>query len=134
LTIDWTDREVAANWANDLVSMLNNHMQSRAIAESEKRMSYLKRELARTSSVEIQRGIYNMIEAEIGKTAVANVRHEFALRVVDPALTPTLRDKVRPKRLLIMVGGLALGLTLATALALLKRTMRGPRPPATSDN
>jgi uncharacterized protein involved in exopolysaccharide biosynthesis len=125
LSIDWTDREVAARWANELVATLNEHMRKRAIAESEQRKTYLKRELAQTSTVEIQQGIFEMLKAEIGKTAVANVRQDFALRVVDPALTPTLRDKVRPKRLLIMIGGLALGLTLATALALLKWTLRG---------
>jgi uncharacterized protein involved in exopolysaccharide biosynthesis len=132
LSIDWTDREVAARWANELVARLNEHMRRRAIAESEQRKTYLKRELAQTSTVEIQQGIFDMLKAEIGKTAVANVRQDFALRVVDPALTPTLRDKVRPKRLLIMIGGLALGLTLATALALLKWTMRGTRGPAES--
>lgn len=134
LSIDWTDREMAARWANEIVARLNEHMRSRAIREAEQSITQLERELGQTDAVEVRQGIYMMIEREIGKKTVANVRQEFALRTIDPALTPTLMDKIRPKRLLMAIGGLGIGATLAMFLALIKRTIRRqpPRPRSAS--
>ena len=53
--------------------------------------------------------INRLIEGQIRQRMIASVTQEYAFRVVDRALTPDLSDKVRPKRALMLLGGLIIG-------------------------
>jgi uncharacterized protein involved in exopolysaccharide biosynthesis len=119
LSIEWYDREQAADWANTLVVRLNEYMRTRAISESQTSLEYLNKEVARTEVVELRQSIYRLIESQISRIMLANVRQQYSLRVVEPALVPTLRERVRPKRALIAIVGALVGLSLGTIAVLL---------------
>jgi uncharacterized protein involved in exopolysaccharide biosynthesis len=53
------------------------------------------------------------------RAALANVREQYALRVVDPPYIPNENTFVRPQRLLEPLAGLLLGLILGSAWAVL---------------
>jgi uncharacterized protein involved in exopolysaccharide biosynthesis len=110
LQIDWTDREVAAEWANDLVSRLNNEMRGRAVAKTESSLGYLEKELNSTSGVATRDAISRLIEAQVKQRMLANVAQEYAFRVVDKAMVSDASDPVQPRRVLILLSGLLLGL------------------------
>jgi uncharacterized protein involved in exopolysaccharide biosynthesis len=117
LRIDWHDRKLAADWANDLVARANQRLRLRAIAEAEQSTEFLNRELAKTRSVEITEAINRLIEAQIKRKMVANVQPQFAFKVIDPAV-PSDRDKrVKPKRKLMVLAfgfaGVLLGMLVA---------------------
>ena len=108
LSISWKKPEVAAQWANDLVKQLNDQLREQAIADSKKRIGYLEQELAKTSLQDMRAVLYNLLESEKQKAMLANVNEDFALEVIDPAVTPEIREK--PKRkLIVALGGVCGG-------------------------
>jgi len=123
LTIDWKDPALAAAWANKLVEHVNNRLRTEAIDETERSIGYLEKQLAQTSTVEVQQAIYRLIEAETKNKMIASTREEYAFKVVDPAVPP--EKKYRPRRALIVLIGLILGLIVAAGTALAMNSVRG---------
>jgi len=114
LSIEWSDPEVAAQWANMLVLRLNEHQRQTAIFEAEQNIDYLNSQLQKTSVVDMQQMIYQMIESETKAVMLANVKKDFSLEVIDPAVAPEKR--IRPRRSLIVVLGLVMGLMMGVFL------------------
>lgn len=121
LQIDWTNRAEAADWANDLVQRLNSEMRVRAMKKSDASVEYLEKELATTSVVATREAINRLIEAEIKQRMFANVNQEYAFRIVDKALAADADDPVSPKRMMMMIEGLLLGVAVGVGGALLSR-------------
>jgi uncharacterized protein involved in exopolysaccharide biosynthesis len=119
MTIDWHNREQAAEWANELVQRLNTEMRARAIAKSEASVGFLEEELKKTSVIGTQEAINRIIEGQIKQRMLANVTQEYAFRVVDKALPPDLIDKVRPKRLVLLLLGPVLGVVFGIGAVLM---------------
>jgi uncharacterized protein involved in exopolysaccharide biosynthesis len=109
MTIDWHDRENAAEWANELVARLNAEMRSRAIAKSTASVGFLEQELKKTPLLGTQEAINRLIEAQIKQRMIASVTHEYAFRVVDRALVPDRIDKIWPKGSVLLPMGMFLG-------------------------
>ena len=107
LSIYWKDPAIAAEWANDLVKQLNEQLRNKAIADSQKRVGYLEKELAKTTLQDMRAVLYNLLESEKQKAMLANVNEDFALEVIDPAIAPDTREK--PKRKLIVALGCVCG-------------------------
>ena len=108
LSISWKDPAVAAEWSNDLVKQLNEQLREKAITDSQKRVGYLEQELAKTTLQDMRTVLYNLLESEKQKAMLANVNEDFALEVIDPAITPETREK--PKRkLIVALGGVCGG-------------------------
>jgi len=104
LTVDWRDPVIAARWANQLVSLLNEHARSRAAEEAHRSVEYLNGELSKTHVLEMQETIYKLIEREMRTMMSANVRDEYAFRVLDPAVPP--EERRSPKRTLITLAAM----------------------------
>jgi uncharacterized protein involved in exopolysaccharide biosynthesis len=120
LAIEWQDPQLAAMWANKLVQRINELMRARAIAEAQRSVEYLQKELTRTSILGIQDSIYRLIESNVGQIALASSREGYALRVIDPAIAPEAKDFVKPRRVLLIALGLFGGSLLACCLVLLR--------------
>jgi uncharacterized protein involved in exopolysaccharide biosynthesis len=119
LTIDWKDREEAANWANQLVEILNARMRERATVEADQTINYLQQELRSADTVEVRSAISAMLESQLKTKAVAAVRKQYAFRVIDPAAAPDRNIVLRPhKALYILIGG-AVGFFVGIAIAFL---------------
>jgi uncharacterized protein involved in exopolysaccharide biosynthesis len=119
IQIDWTDRNEAAAWANELVSELNEEMRARAIAKAEASRRFLDKEAQTTSTVEAHDAISRLIEAQIKQRMLANVTRDYSFRVVDKAMPSDSDDQIKPhKRILILVGAL-LGLVVGITAVLL---------------
>lgn len=115
VAVEWKDPAVAASWANGLVALANELMRSKALADSNRNIEYLKKQIAATNVVEIQRVMYTLVENETKTLMLANARADYAFTVVDPAVTPEAR--IRPKRKLMVLTGIALGLILGALYA-----------------
>lgn len=120
LRIDWKDPELAAQWANKLVNRLNDYLRRRDIAEAQRSIEFLNQELSKSSVIELRQGIYRLIESRIEMVMLANVRNEYAFKILDPAVPADVNDFIRPKRPLIVIVGFMLGLLLAATVALLR--------------
>lgn len=122
LAVEWRDPWQAAAWANELVLRINNHEKQLAIKETEQSLAYLKEQLPKTSVMEVQQAIYRLIETQTKKVMLANVRDQFAFKVIDPAVVPEKRAK--PNRKLIVGMGVMLGLVGGILLAFLVSAIR----------
>lgn len=114
----WTDGQTAARWANAYVALANETLRSRAIDEAQRNMKYLREQVSQTAVLEMQAVMYRLIESEMKALMLARGRSEYAFTVVDPAVIPEQRFK--PRRRLIVVIGLILGLVLGSAVALVR--------------
>lgn len=121
LSVFWTDPKLAANWSNRLTSLVNQHLQSRALSESKRRLDYLNAEAERTNVVGVKEAVYRVIEAEIKARMLASARSEYAFRVIDPAVAPDVDDYARPNRVAFFVIGFFLS---AIATLLLRQHMK----------
>jgi len=119
LTIDWHDRELAARWANLMVQRLNERIRSTAVNEAESSLQYLNEELQKASIVNLREAIYVLVHDQINKIMLANVRKEYAFKVIDPAVVADEGDFVWPNRLLLTSLGLIVGLSIGIFIALL---------------
>ncbi len=118
LAIEWQNADQAAFWANDLVRRVNQQRQREAIREAESSIAYLQRQLTKTTSVEVEQAIYRLIEAQTKNIMVAQAREEYAFKVIDPAVPP--EKIVKPKRLLVLILGFFVGITVAIFVAFIK--------------
>ena len=105
----WSDPELAAKWANDMVASANARLREKAIEESQRSIEYLKREGEKTNVVAVQEAIGKLTEEQVKSVMLANVRDEYAFKVIDPAVMPEYRDIVRPRRALMLALGLVMG-------------------------
>ena len=117
-SVFWSDPVVAAQWANNMIKDLNNHIRQQAIEETESSIFFLEQQLEGTSQVNAQNVIYNLIEEQTKNIMLANVREEYAFKIIDPAIVPEIR--VRPARRKIAIMGLLVGFLFGSLLALSK--------------
>ena len=122
ITAKWTDPELASNWANALVVQLNEKLRQRAIKQAEKSLAYLRNELTKTSSVELQQGLYTLIEGQLAKAVAANVNEEYAFHVIDPATKPE-EQSIPYFELIILVVFTFLGMIFGISYAWFRFTL-----------
>jgi uncharacterized protein involved in exopolysaccharide biosynthesis len=117
LSIEWFETNYAADWANGLVALLNREMRERAETDARRNLDYLEAALNRTTSIEIRQALYRLMEGELKSAMLAEVREEYALKVIDSAVPPDLKEHVRPIRWLLILGGIVSGFLIGTVLA-----------------
>jgi uncharacterized protein involved in exopolysaccharide biosynthesis len=122
LTIKWNDPDLAAQWANDLVKLTNSYLRSKAIQEAERNIAYLNEQAAKTDIVEARRAIYSLLQDEINKQMVARGREEYALKVLDPAVSPEKPTSFGPPTLAAL--GLLVGFFAAMLFILARRVLQ----------
>jgi uncharacterized protein involved in exopolysaccharide biosynthesis len=125
VSIDWTDAEIAARWANGFVALANDLLRNRALADAKRNIDYLNGQIKQTNVVELQRVMYNLIETETKTLMFANGRRDYAFTIVDPAVPPEIRHS--PRRTLITLLGAVFGLFLGTTVAFVVDAWRRPR-------
>lgn len=122
LRIEWTDPEVAADWANSLVQRLNARMRERALVDAQKNVDYLREQLAKTNLVTLQESISRLLESEMQKLMLANGNEQFSFRVIDRAEVPKYRSS--PKRTLIVCFATVFGGFVSILIVLVRHAIR----------
>lgn len=123
LTVEWRDPTVAASWANGLVTLANEYLRGKAIAEGERNISYLNQQAARTDFVQERQVIYSVMQSELSKVMLAKGNDEYALKVIDKAIPPEKASSPRP---MLWIGGTFFGaLALSVLVAICKVSLFG---------
>ncbi len=117
LAIEWPDRKLAARWANLLVDRVNEHIRRQDIEDARKSIEYLKKQMQQANVVGLQEAITKVMETQIRKIMLANVRDQYAFKILDPGVVPPEGEVVKPRRALIAVLGLIGGGILGLAIA-----------------
>jgi LPS O-antigen subunit length determinant protein (WzzB/FepE family) len=118
LAVEAYTRELAAQWANGMIDLVNERMRQADIKTARDSLEYLDRELATANSVELRQAISHLIEQQIDSEMMANVQRDYAYHFIDRAVPPEIKDS--PKRTLISIGGAFLGLVLSFCFLALK--------------
>jgi uncharacterized protein involved in exopolysaccharide biosynthesis len=126
LSVRWKDADTAALWANELARRVNARLRAEALAEAERNVAYLQKEIAATSVVSLQQSMGRVLEGEMQKLMLARGNEEFAFKVIDKATPPKQRDA--PKRSLIAVVATLAGGFLGILAVFLRQAWRN-RPP-----
>jgi uncharacterized protein involved in exopolysaccharide biosynthesis len=124
IRVTWTDPELAAKWANELLRRANEKARELALRDADQSLVHLKREMDRATAVEVRQSIAALMEAQLNKKVLAEVRPDFAFRVLDTALPSDLDNFVSPSRKIYLGAGLGLGLVAALLLVLFMDTRR----------
>jgi len=124
LSIKWTDPDIAAAWANEMVDDLNDRMRERALLEAEANLAFLQRELETSSLVIVQQSVSRLMESEIQKTMLAKGEREFSFRVIDRAEVPKWR--AGPRRALVLALSAVAGAFLGALLVMLRSAFARP--------
>jgi len=96
LGIAWKDAEVAAKWANELVSITNDYLRRKAIDESQRNIAYLNQQAAKTDVVQAKQAIYAILQTEINREMLARGSDEYAFKILDPARPPERPSSPKP--------------------------------------
>ncbi len=122
VTLTWTDNKLAAEWSTNMVKMLNQELQQKAIKESEAILAELNNQLKGTSILQLQQSIYGLMETQMAKIASARVHPDYGMVVVDSAVVED--DQSIPYlQLILVVVSMFLGIVMALALVLLLHTL-----------
>lgn len=124
LRIEWHDRELAARWANQLIERLNRDIRNRDITEAQRSFEFLNRELKKSDNVELRQVISSLLQQQIEKIMLANVREDYAFKVLDPAVAAEADDYVRPNKPAIVASCGVLGFFLAILLVAMRVSWR----------
>ena len=124
VSIDWTDPIFAAEWANGMIQLVNARIRNQAISEAEKNISFLNQELKKTSIVNLQSVFFSLIEEQTKKAMLANVRDEYAFKIIDPAVIPQERES--PRRTRIVVVGTIIGFIISLLLSMFRNAILKP--------
>lgn len=123
VSVKWTNPELASKWANDLVRITNQAQRERAIAESDRNVSYLQSQASKTDVVGVRDAIYSILEGEIKRGMLAKGSEEYALKVLDPASVP--EKPISLPVFIWMLLGMLGGTFVAFAGVILKATASG---------
>src|SRR5260221_4305538 len=120
LAITWIDREQAVAWARDMIDLANRQLRDRAITDSQRNMKYLTDEM-RSSPLSAQNALANALttayEKQLQNYMFAKGQVEYAFRIIDVPTLPDERERVSPRRTLIVAAGSLGGLVVARLLA-----------------
>lgn len=122
VAVTWRDPQQAAQWANRLVSGVNEALRARAMNDAERNLEYLKEQLEKTSQIEMRDVLFRLGEVEERKAMLAHVRHEYAFEVVDPAVPP--KEKSSPSRVLFVISSAMVGFLLGVITILAQSARR----------
>ncbi len=118
MTISHPSPVIARRWLDLMITDINEEVRQRDQKQAEKSINYLTVKAAETNLAELRSIFYKMIEEQTKTLLLANVRDEYALKVIDPPLEA--EEKSEPKRALIVILFTIIGFLLSVIVVLLR--------------
>jgi hypothetical protein len=115
----------SAEWVSLLVADLNDYLRRKDVAEARKTIGYLEQQIRGTKVLEMQGIFFRLIEEQTKTLMLAQVRDEYALKIVDAPIVPD--TPAQPNKILMVALAALAGFALA-ALSVLAfdRPARAP--------
>ena len=96
------DPEMAVKIINYTVTELTEHMSSEARRVAETNKKYLESQLSATADPFIKTKIYSLIAQHVEQVMMAEVKENFAFKVIDPPRVPDQRIKPNRRRMVMI--------------------------------
>ncbi|MEN6317415.1 MAG: Wzz/FepE/Etk N-terminal domain-containing protein [Syntrophaceae bacterium] len=101
ITAEFHDPEMAAKIIEYFLLELTDHMSSEAKRVATTNKQYLEGELGKTADPLLKQKIYELIVQQVETSMTAEVKENFAFKVIDPPKAPD--KKMKPKRALLVI-------------------------------
>jgi len=122
ITVQWGESELTSLLANGIIKRVNDHIRNEAIEEGNESIFFLEGEIKKTNLSSAKQMLYRLVEQQTQSIMLANVREEYAFKVIDPAREPV--HPSGPNRRLIVIIGSLIGVLSSVFLALLYHYIR----------
>lgn len=122
LSIDSVSPRLAKQWVDWIVADINEHMREKDIAQAKDSIEFLEKELSQTALADMKQVFFQIIEKQVRKMMLANVKQEYVFSVIDPAVVP--EDTESPKRVLICAFSVVIGLMLGVMAVVVLEYLR----------
>jgi uncharacterized protein involved in exopolysaccharide biosynthesis len=119
LSIDWTDAELSAEWANKIVLKFNNSQQNRAREESSRKIEFLSLKLLEVKESSLLKMLSYYLSQEINNEMLSQTQDEYSFEILNPALVP--EDRYWPRRSQILITGLFVGFLLSLLMIFIRK-------------
>ncbi len=93
--------KIAQQWLTQIIVDVNEEIRRRDIEEANRSLQYLQKKVDETNIAELKTLFYTLIEDQTKTLLLANVKQEYALRMIDPPFVP--EEKAAPRRAVIVV-------------------------------
>ena len=124
-SLEWEDPELATQWANDLITSLNDFLREEEIKNSESNIFFLEQQAEAVSISNLRLMLDGLILEEIKKITLAKTTKDFAFKVLDPAVIPLERHG--PQKRLIVMFGTIIGFIISIVLIFFRRFLKNLR-------
>lgn len=111
LSVEHQSPEYAYFLADLIVTEINNLERIRAINEATRARNFLKAELSKTEVLDVRLSINALIQAQLQREMLANVRENYLLKTLDKPFVP--ERKSRPSRAIICIVGTFFGFMIS---------------------
>jgi uncharacterized protein involved in exopolysaccharide biosynthesis len=118
LSMDWYSPQLAAQWANGQVALVNERLRKADVITSQKSLDFLTGELAKANGVELRMAISHLMETQENNEMLAKVQQDYAYHFIDPAVPPI--QKVSPMRTVLSIAGAFVGFLLMSGYLILR--------------
>ena len=119
ISISHPSPKIAKKWADKIILMVNEKIRLKDIAEAQSSINYLNKELINTELNELRFVLSQLIQKEISKISLANVKLEYVFTIVDPPFLPEFKSS--PNRVLIVFLSSFLFLFIAVIYVFLRK-------------
>lgn len=117
VSVEWGDPNLPAAWLGSLIKRLNQEMRAREMKEANDVLQFLRSQVEHTDAVEIRTSLFRLTESQLRRVAMANVRQDYAFRVLDPPVPSEVDQFVRPRRAILIGIFIVLGFAVALVAA-----------------
>ncbi len=93
--------KLAQEWLNQMIIDVNEEIRRRDIEEASRSIQYLQKKVEETNISELKSLFYSLIEEQTKTLLLANVKKEYALKMIDPPYAP--EEKSSPRRAVIVL-------------------------------
>tara|TARA_B100000035_G_scaffold101807_1_gene86322 strand:+ start:86 stop:1033 length:948 start_codon:yes stop_codon:yes gene_type:complete len=114
--------------ADLIVTELNNLERLRAINEATRSRNFLKTELGKTEVLDVRLSINSLIQAQLHREMLANVRENYLLKTLDTPYIP--ERKSRPGRAIICIVGTFFGFLISIIYVITRQFIFNQKPRA----
>lgn len=125
LTVEHPDPEIAFKWADGIISKINEKIRKEDSKEGEQNIEFLQKKLTEINLQNIRSVFFSLIERETQKIMLANIRLDYAFKVIDPAVFP--ESPIKPRKIRVLLIGTLLGLALGVFMSLFLNFIREER-------
>ncbi|TXI96899.1 MAG: LPS O-antigen length regulator [Burkholderiaceae bacterium] len=118
VSLEHPSPKIAQQWLNQIITDVNEEIRRRDIEEANRSLNYLQKKVEETNIIELRTLFYSLIEDQTKTLLLANVKKEYALKMIDPPFVA--EEKSSPRRAVLVVFLTFAGVLFSVLIVLLE--------------